>query len=212
MTEPEKLSKRAPRTEVSSAQLARWQRERTERKKEAAEWEERSAAAQRSASDWRRRWSLSLAIGHGAGLLGVGTILLDNKKRPPGWELLLLPSGWCFLLGLVLAGTIPLLWSMAHRRERDWAWVVAREREAGGPTDLYMAHEEPEFSETLRQSFRARQKRLERYIDWVEGVAAVAFVAALLIPLAQFSFHGFADTSVVPKTESRNSSLDEQVR
>jgi hypothetical protein len=165
----------------SAAQREATALRRAKQSAEAAEWDAKSEHAQKVSDEWRRRWSLSLAIANSGGLLGIATVILDHQKRPVGWEILLLPSAWCFMFGLVAAGAIPLLKSLAHRHEKDWAWVVARERQEGGPTTIFMGSDEPEWSEDWRVRFRHRQKALEKTIGRFETFSGTIFALGLFI-------------------------------
>ena len=100
----------------------------------------------------------------------------------------MLPSGWLFVVGALAAGAIPLIKSFSYREEKHWAWIVAREREDGGPTTIFLVRDEPEPSDIWRKRHIARKKKWNKAIDWAEMTAGVCFVLGLLNPLLQMSF------------------------
>lgn len=184
--------KSVPRTSpTSEAQRELRAMRLAEQKREAAEWDGKSNAAEKLRDDWRRRWSLSLAIANSAALVGLGTVLLDEGKRPASWAILLLPAGWCFVVGVLAAGLIPLLKACQHENEKDWAWIVAREREEGGPTTIFMGHDEPEFSEEWRAIYRRKLIRFKKAVLIAEIVAGAGFVLGLLLPMAVMTLIAF---------------------
>ena len=91
------------------------------------------------------------------------------------------------MFGVLAAGMIPLLRSMAHRYERDFAWVVAREREDDGPTTIFMGSDEPEFSDHWRKIYWKKKRQQEKRIEWAESTAALMFLSALLLPIVQLT-------------------------
>jgi hypothetical protein len=180
----------------SAAERERRARAEADRKRRAAQWDVKSGEAEKAAIEWRRRWMLSLTIGNGAGLLGLSTILLDAEKRPVDWQQLLVPSAWSFLLGLLAAASIPLWKSYAHSREKDWAWVVAREVEEGGQTMVFPSGDEPVDSVFLRKRYRQQQRRFETMIEWCERLAGIFFAVGLLVPLVQLTIEAVDWTRV----------------
>ncbi|PXA91181.1 hypothetical protein DMC25_06405 [Caulobacter sp. D4A] len=90
---------------------------------------ERLADAQRERADaaaiaWFKVWTLSLAVGNGAGLLALGSALKDAKGAL--W-FALLPAMWLFMVGLLAAGAEPFARARLHTFERrNWGNLSLR--------------------------------------------------------------------------------------
>ncbi|PZO04866.1 MAG: hypothetical protein DCF29_09660 [Alphaproteobacteria bacterium] len=56
----------------------------------------------REHDQWLRAWHLSLAVGNGAGLLGVSAILFADTAAD--WRKVLVGAAWCFTAGLIAGG------------------------------------------------------------------------------------------------------------
>jgi len=65
------------------------------------------ATARLEHRDRHQRWSISLAVGNGAGCVAVGGALITGWKL--GLWLALLPALWFFALGVICAGIAALL-------------------------------------------------------------------------------------------------------
>jgi hypothetical protein len=123
-----------------------------------------SSAKDELAEQLARRLSLWVAVGNGLGVVAVGNTILDEANIKVAH--LLLPAGWSFALGLVLAAVFNGLLGLQHR-------AFARYWRSADPA--VEAHEH-RFATALT--------------PWVAGtflLAAIGFIFGLFYPLAAFS-------------------------
>ena len=99
--------------------LAAAQREVASAQTEDTKAREQERSEREGEAFWLRRFVTSLALAHGAGTFGAITALLRPDPPEAKWWQVFGTLG-CFLLGLVIAGTLPL-WLAAKTRRRQEA-------------------------------------------------------------------------------------------
>lgn len=153
-----------------------------------------SAAA--GAVAYRQRFRFSLAIGHGAGLVYVGAMITSNSPIIEWWHIL--PSAWCFVLGVMASGALLIIASIEKSLVSDrWRLTVLLPQRAQ-IDDL--ANELDELKGTKRTpksplppdddliaSIALTERRLVLTSRVLEVSSAALFVAAVLYPLIVLS-------------------------
>lgn len=127
-------------------------------------------------TEWLRSWHLSLAVGNGAGLLGVSAILFADTAAD--WRKVLVGAAWCFTAGLIAGGLLAPLTAWRHYWAAEFNGEALRM--------MKMATVEPNkvdklirWIETIKWSMRA-----------CEPVAAISFLLGLVVPLASLTLYG----------------------
>jgi len=120
---------------------------------------------------WSELWHLSLAVGNGAGLLGVAGFILSGDAA--AWRDALLLSAWLFFCGLLAGGSLP-----AQRTER---LKIARKMIAG----LRSALHDPVGAKS--PTFGDRAVHLKKLMEWTTRIAVFAFLAGILVPLVSIT-------------------------
>lgn len=149
----------------------------------------RMAAAEQRRDDWGRRWYLSLAVGNGAGAAGLTSAVVNvaGKMGAPPAQLLL-PGLWCFAIGLLAAGVIPILRSLAAEQDRAHAEVGAYAFQDGDAHYHYVDEDTPELTNTgFRRHWKAKT-RYETATRIVQIIAAIGVAAGVLAPLAALTW------------------------
>ena len=119
------------------------------------------------------RWTLSLAVANGAGVVAVATHMLSAGATEASIALLM-PTAWMFVIGVTLAGCMPALAAARHAQEHQ-AWelhdIWAEESMVPPPTSGV---------EELEGTISALRK-----IEVVLGLSAAAlFFGGMVYPLA----------------------------
>lgn len=114
------------------------------------------------------RWSVSLGVGNGAGLIALGSKLLDGKVDP--WTYLFLPSAILFGLGVCAVGASHgvALWRSEHKVR-----VVEAQNGAIDAADL----------ERWKEEKRGLTRGLWRVETAAEMIAAGCFAIGVLYPM-----------------------------
>jgi hypothetical protein len=159
--------------------------EQERRDKSAREAMLTSDEIKKAAADWRRRWLLSLAIGNGAGAVGLTSAFLNGGAimfRSP-----ILIGLWFFAVGIVSAGLVPAVQAMAEGERSDIYRFCSDEAAQGGQQVHYPADDfggDVVFSDDLKDEAWAKVRRYGRWTTWLERGSALAFVLAIVVPLA----------------------------
>jgi hypothetical protein len=151
------------------------------RERRSKELKDRAAQAERTRDDWRRRWMLSLAIGNGAGAIGLTSAFVTTGGALFG--LALLAGLWCFTAGLLAAGITPFIEAQTLGIHRRWLGYRADEEEAGERVYYYNDDDEIVWSDDLAESAYSKRERYTRWVNRFQTISAGAFVAGLLVPL-----------------------------
>ena len=144
---------------------------------------EQKKAAVQAHAEWSRRWFLSLALGNGAGIGGVGAALLNGRATQDATLLMLLPSIWAFAVGLIAGALIPFCWAKSVEHVGQWAHVKEAELDADGPTSIYDADDDGELSSEV---LRDLEKHQDGWLWWrstCQKIAVIAFLIGLFWPL-----------------------------
>lgn len=123
-----------------------------------------SSARDELAEQLAKRLSLWVAVGNGLGVVAVGNTILDEANASVAH--ILLPAGWSFALGLVLAALFNGLLGLQHR-------AFARYWRSGDPAVEAREH--------------AFAIALTPWIAMTFLIAASGFIFGLFYPLAAFS-------------------------
>ncbi|RYF31220.1 MAG: hypothetical protein EOO23_03205 [Comamonadaceae bacterium] len=123
-------------------------------------------------SEWRKHFTLSLAIGNGAALLGFFNLAGDDRARPPQMVLL---AGWLFLLGLVVAALCTKFAAVEKARMSRLAHAAAEWVE-----ENYPVHTTSHAAVVAAHGDLKRLQRLQSVFEWVGGAAFVGGVALAL--------------------------------
>lgn len=139
------------------------------------------ADAEREGKDWRRRLTLSLTVGNGAGLLSFFGQAKD-LMGPGSPEPLLMVSPWLFLLGLVAASIAPYVWA---KERGNFAIVMFT-----GPAVLESDEDVNEDELKIKFEYIRQYDDSRRALRWQSGLAvgfevvsALAFVGGVSISL-----------------------------
>lgn len=160
---------------------------RIRRREWAAELRAKAASEGASALEWRTRWHVSLAVGNGAGGIGLATALINGAKL--GFWLAILPGLWCFVIGLVAAGSIPFIQAQRFRWLELWTGMRADEREEGGPHVLYVHDDGEEWTSSQSILYLSRNVgSWERKLWIAQIVSAGGFIFGLVWPLTVITF------------------------
>ena len=140
-----------------------------------------TAHAEREGKDWRQRWTLSLTVGNGAGLLSFFSQVKDLVK-PGNPEPLLMVSPWLFLVGLTFASIAPFVWA----QERGQFSLLM----FTGPALMEPGEEEDDVEDYIKSRYQREYVRANRILPWLNGIAvglevisASAFVLGVSISL-----------------------------
>ena len=89
---------------------------------ELAELREEMRSSETAREGWAQRWLLSVAVANAGALLATASIMLDPAKRT--W--MVVPSAWLFLIGLALAGVLPVFAVARHDNLAQVRWSQTR--------------------------------------------------------------------------------------
>jgi hypothetical protein len=139
--------------------------------------------SRRALIDWEQKFTLSVAVGNGAGLVVLGGALIN------GWKLNLflpiLPAMWCFGLGLVLAGLAPFI-SMRGYSHGYRGTLAQLGDYLGQPVNDYVAMDDGTTPEhNIKQA--ARHDRIAMNLGLASGAA---FISGVAWPLTIVTFFG----------------------
>jgi len=142
----------------------------------------------RASDDWRRRWFLSLAVANGAGAIGLTSAIVNtlNKEMPP-W--LLMPGLGSFVVGLILAGCLPILQSLRLKALADHTEISVYEFQHGYESVVLTGDNEHEYADTLRFRYSTARKLWEGLAVLSQWGAAIAFVLGVFIPFVTLIIH-----------------------
>lgn len=138
--------------------------------------------------DLMLKWRLSLAVGNGAGGVGLTSAIVNTwTKATP--QVPFVAGLWCFAFGLFAAGLIPLLGARKLNRDREHRLVSVYEFVHGGTSVVYVSDDDVELSEDVRARHWKAGERWNWAVVAAQAVSAAAFVAGVLVPLIWLTFH-----------------------
>lgn len=139
--------------------------------------------ADREGKDWRQRWTLSLAVGNGAGLLSFFSQVKDIVKVGNPEPLVMVPA-WLFLAGLIFASFAPYVWAQerGHFSVTMFSGASIITSEDDEDEDEVEAHIKSEYRKAYAKSYWVIPW-LSRLAIGFEILSASTFVTAVSISL-----------------------------
>ncbi len=138
--------------------------------------------------DLMLKWRLSLAVGNGAGGVGLTSAIVNTWTRAMP-QVPFVAGLWCFAIGLFAAGLIPFLGVRKLNRHREHRLVSANEFMHGGTPVVYVTEDDVELSDDVRGGHWKAAKRWNWSVIAAQAVSAAAFVAGVLVPLIWITLH-----------------------
>ncbi|MFZ0268482.1 hypothetical protein [Caulobacter sp.] len=138
--------------------------------------------------DLMLKWHLSLAVGNGAGGIGLTSAIVNTwTKTIPQFPFV--AGLWCFAVGLLAAGLIPLLRALRIDRDRSQKLVSAYSFPHGGKSYVYVDENEMEESDTSWDRHGRIGRWWSRAAIGAQILSAAGFAAGVLVPLIWLTIH-----------------------